>query len=154
MRIDPGKMQRREKGEGAEFFIAASGLPSLRLCRQGRLLHIHSAIKPEDEALYFSDVEFWADLVVLLGTGLGYHLLPHLKKLPEGAALLAVDAQAATVERFMQNAVPFLQDRRIAALSAETPDYRRIVAELSGRAGTGPGREAPGLLSCRPALLR
>lgn len=73
-----------------QFFTAVSGTLSARvLFENGACRHLHSTVKPEDESKYFNNMELWGDVIILCGTGLGYHLqnkLPHEK--PEATFIL------------------------------------------------------------------
>jgi spore maturation protein CgeB len=58
-----------------DLFDAHSGALSARLIDpEGNFIHLHSLVKPECEYQYFTELEIWGETVILLGTGLGYHL--------------------------------------------------------------------------------
>ena len=113
-----------------QLFIARSGLLSARINRNGRLLHLHSAIKPESEADHFSGIEFWGDLIVFLGIGLGYHIAPYLKDIPARAKILLVDYYPRCIDHCREKCfLGFTHD--ITTLSCETPARDRIAREYS-----------------------
>lgn len=57
------------------LFEAQSGALSVRLENASEeVCHIHSIVDPEAEGGYFCDLTIWGDIVILEGTGLGYHL--------------------------------------------------------------------------------
>jgi len=59
-----------------EFFDAQSGYRSARLIGTDLpTLHLHSLVKPENESKYYNDISIWGDKLILLGSGLGYHLM-------------------------------------------------------------------------------
>ncbi|HSQ40863.1 MAG TPA: glycosyltransferase [Fibrobacteraceae bacterium] len=58
-----------------ELFRAVSGAQSARLrYRNGKTFLLHSAVAPEQEADDLPVPELWGDVLICLGTGLGYHL--------------------------------------------------------------------------------
>lgn len=58
-----------------KLFKAQSGAMSARLeNKDGMTIHLHSLVRPEDECNYYDDLSIWGDRIILLGTGLGYHL--------------------------------------------------------------------------------
>ena len=120
--------KRHGEADEIELFTAVSGAVSARIRRNGGFLHLHSAVNPEAEASYCTPPALWADLVVLLGSGLGYHLDPSLCGLGEHAEILLIDRYAPCVEacrKRMQSTIP----NRIHAVSGETDGWPRIVAE-------------------------
>ena len=116
-----------------ELFVARSGLLSARINRNGRLLHLHSAIKPESEADHFSGMEFWGDLIVFLGTGLGYHIAPYLDGIPAGVKILLIDYYPRCIEHCRETCFAGLT-HDIIALSGETAEADRVARECSAGA--------------------
>ncbi len=58
-----------------ELFTAQSGFLSARLISDdGKVIHLHSIVKPENETCFFDSLTIWGDKIILLGTGLGYHI--------------------------------------------------------------------------------
>jgi spore maturation protein CgeB len=129
MRISNTRPATGKQGE-LELFIARSGLLSARINRKDRLLHLHSAVRPESEADHFSGMEFWGDLIVFLGTGLGYHIAPHLKALPARAKILLVDYYPRCIDHCREKCFAGLT-RNITALSSETAARDQIARECS-----------------------
>jgi spore maturation protein CgeB len=115
---------RQANGQSGELelFVAHSGLLSARVNRGGTLLHLHSAVKPESEADHFSGMEFWGDLIVFLGTGLGYHIAPYIASIPAGAKVLLVDYYPRCIEHCHAKCFAGLT-HDIATLSRETAAY-------------------------------
>jgi spore maturation protein CgeB len=116
-----------------ELFVARSGLLSARINRNGRLVHLHSAVKPESEADHFSGMEFWGDLIVFLGAGLGYHIAPYLNSIPAGAKILLIDYYPRCIEHCREKCFAGLT-HDITALSGETASPDRIARECSAGA--------------------
>ena len=75
-----------------KIFKAQSGMLSAKLVKQdGATIHLHSLVKPEEEWKYFDGLQVWGDRLVLLGTGLGYHLSGIVKKIPHGCRVMLID---------------------------------------------------------------
>ena len=127
------QQQRSPSLSELELFTARSGMLSARLNRPGGLHHLHSAVKPEEEAGYWGDTEFWGDLIVFLGTGLGYHVGSLLKNVPPGSRLLLVDFYPQLIEHCRTNIFGGLP-QPIAAISSSTTDWRAAAAQASGGA--------------------
>jgi spore maturation protein CgeB len=130
MRIQPQGTLSPALSEKLELFVAKSGTLSARINRNGSMLHLHSSVKPEDEAKYFDRIDFWGDLIVFLGTGLGYHVRPYLNAIPPNARILLVDYYPRCVEHCrgeLFNGLP----NDITAISSATDDRDRLVARLS-----------------------
>ena len=130
MRIQKDKKINPDDSEGPELFIARSGLLSARLNRNGKLLHLHSAIKPEDEAQCWGDLDFWGDLIVFLGTGLGYHLLQRAESIPPSARLLLVDFYPRFIEHCREKVFGRL-DNTIDVICPDTPGWEGVAARAS-----------------------
>jgi spore maturation protein CgeB len=82
-----------------EIFVAQSGKKSARVHVSGDAVHhLHSLVKPEVESDYFKDLTFWGDTILLLGTGLGYHLTSALRTLPPSAHIVIIDYFPECVE--------------------------------------------------------
>jgi spore maturation protein CgeB len=57
------------------LFKSQSGSLSAKIeYKDGSVIHIHSLVDPESECEYFSDSTIWGDVLILEGSGLGYHL--------------------------------------------------------------------------------
>jgi len=108
-----------------EFFTAKSGALSARAMAGNRVRHIHSAIDPESEAGYFGDLVFWGNVIVLLGTGLGYHLQKKIPTLPSQAVLVLVDSFAPCIGHCKSTILSGLPNRIISA----TPDKLKAKRE-------------------------
>jgi len=128
MRIDPVRV-RPGGPDTLELFTAASGTLSARLLREnGDVVHLHSAVNPEAEAAYLGALPIWADLVVLLGCGLGYHADALLRELGPGRELLLVDRHAVCIEQ-CRSRFAALVPNRIHALSEDTVNPHQVIGE-------------------------
>jgi spore maturation protein CgeB len=57
------------------LFESQSGALSAKIeYNDGSVIHIHSLVDPEAEYEYFSSSTIWGDVLILEGSGLGYHL--------------------------------------------------------------------------------
>ncbi|MBN1127489.1 MAG: hypothetical protein JXA71_00780, partial [Chitinispirillaceae bacterium] len=130
MRIHHPEHQKPDSTAELELFIARSGVLSARINRKGALFHLHSAVDPEKEADHFAGTEFWGDLVIFLGTGLGYHLAPSLATLPPDTKILLVDYFPRCIEHCKKNHFYELRNP-LEAISCITPDADRTVREFS-----------------------
>ncbi|MFP4522739.1 MAG: DUF3880 domain-containing protein, partial [Fibrobacterota bacterium] len=75
-----------------EIFKSASGFDTARIIGDdGKFLSLHSALSPENEGDYSSDTDLSGDIVLLLGTGLGYHVREKLRKSSDKKIIIAVD---------------------------------------------------------------
>ena len=111
------------------IFRALSGHASARLqFDDGRRVHLHSAVSPEREADYLEPVNIWGEVVVLLGTGLGYHLRDLVEKLRTVRAVVLVDQHEACLEACERVIGPHLPIHRVDAL--EAPSMDAVVREL------------------------
>jgi spore maturation protein CgeB len=130
MRIRHPEHPAQDPAGELELFMARSGRLSARINRNGSLLHLHSAIKPEAEADYFSDIEFWGDLIVFLGTGLGYHIAPYCTGIGEKKRVLVVDYYQRCVSHCRE---PLLNNlpNEIIEISSATIDRDKIARECS-----------------------
>lgn len=104
-----------------QIFTARSGHPSARVVlATGELRHLHSAVHPEAESSYLPATEIWAEVVVLLGLGLG-HQLEALGPALVGRTVIGVDffpelvsGRAATLVEGSANRVFLLSGDDIA----------------------------------------
>lgn len=75
-----------------KIFTAQSGYITARVeDKNGTTIHLHSMVKPEDESEYFEEIELWGDRIILLGTGLGYHLSKIKGKIPQTSKIILIE---------------------------------------------------------------
>lgn len=130
MRIQHDKNRITSPPEKLELFVAKSGMLSARINRKGTLFHIHSGVRPEDEAKYFEGTEFWGDLIVFLGTGLGYHIQPYVKNIPAKTKILLVDYYPRFIEHSEQKVFAGLPNA-MTTISSATDRREDIAARIS-----------------------
>jgi spore maturation protein CgeB len=115
-----------------ETFTAQSGSLSARVATDDWARHLHSTVAPEREHEYFSDLEVWGDIVVLAGTGLGYHLARALRTLPSPVRLVAIEY------------FPKLADHVARELLSALPNPTTVVSGPDPRRGRDTLRAAVG----------
>jgi spore maturation protein CgeB len=130
MRIHHAQNQKPGSAAELELFVARSGVLSARINRKGALFYLHSAVAPEKEADHYAGMEFWGDLIVFLGTGLGFHFAPFLPDLPPGKKVLLVDYFPRCIEHCRKTHFAALPNS-LEAVSSITPDGERRVGEFS-----------------------
>jgi hypothetical protein len=91
LNISPENCPNHERKEICSF-EAQSGALSARIeDSSGDVRHIHSIVDPEAEGSYFCDLTIWGDVVILEGTGLGYHLNRALKEVDKKITLIILE---------------------------------------------------------------
>ena len=77
--------------------------------------HIHSVVDPSIESKFFDRLEFWGEVIVFAGIGLGYHLTNKIKAIPSSSTLVVIEyfdelAMLAKTGLFLglSNAITFL----------------------------------------------
>lgn len=108
-----------------QLFKAQSGMLSAKIVREdGTLLHLHSIVKPEDEWRYFDEIKLWGKKIIFLGTGLGYHLFPIVKKV-YNADMLFVEYYDELLEHCLKNVNAV--SGSIKTISAKTADFCSVI---------------------------
>lgn len=100
--------------------ISKEGVPALYTEKSGRKIYIHSKMYPSKEGERFPEIETSSsDTLIILGTGLGYHL----KKLcsqPSDKIILIDIFQG--IENDANKTNPFLKDDRVVFITGEEPE--------------------------------
>ena len=113
-----------------QLFKAQSGMVSAKIVREdGTLLHLHSLVKPEEEGKYFEEISLWGDRIIFLGTGLGYHILPILKKIPRNTELLFVEYYDELLQQCIGQVIS-KTDVIINKISGTTTDFNKIIRKF------------------------
>lgn len=80
------------KKYACQLFTAQSGETSARLeDEKGNTIHLHSLVEPQLESRYFQDLKIWGDRIILLGTGLGYHVSQLLHRIPSDRKIIVIE---------------------------------------------------------------
>jgi spore maturation protein CgeB len=75
-----------------QLFTAQNGMMSARIVLPDTTTrHIHSVVDPSIESKFFKKFEFWGDLIVFTGIGLGYHITKKIKEIPSSSSLIVID---------------------------------------------------------------
>jgi spore maturation protein CgeB len=53
--------------------------------------HIHSVVDPSIESKFFDRLEFWGEVIVFAGIGLGYHITKKIKAIPSSSTLVVIE---------------------------------------------------------------
>ena len=112
-----------------QLFTAQSGFTSAKLIsKDDQILHLHSIVQPENESNYFNSISIWGDKVLLLGTGLGYHL-GNLRMMHD-KEILIIDYYQECVDLCKSK---FLNEiKNIVCISSQTQDSPAIVKRFLG----------------------
>ena len=117
-----------------EIDILPNGLPSLTVTSGGRKLRIHSAVNPMREQLSIEALQSppkYGTCLIVLGTGLGYHLLNIEKHMDRLSMVICVDALPGIENRLSENphASFLLNSPSVLFLTGLAPEA--VEAELS-----------------------
>jgi len=75
-----------------QLFTASSGKLSARVAFENKTVrHLHSTVMPEAEADLYDTLQWYGDLIVLAGVGLGWHLRKALVRLPAHSSCIVID---------------------------------------------------------------
>ena len=111
-----------------KIFKAQSGMLSAKLVKQdGATIHLHSLVKPEEEWKYFDGLQVWGDRLVLLGTGLGYHLPGIVKKIPHGCRVMLIDYYEELLKNCKKE---FFSEIQTVEISSVTPDKEHLISSF------------------------
>lgn len=113
---------------------ARSGHPTLLVSRDGKEIPLHSTVDPMKEAAgmegRFDPGRF--DTLIVLGTGLGYHLLPLENMLSSYTSVFLIDMLDGLENALSNTAAGFLaRDPKVKILSGHAPG--EIAAILAGQ---------------------
>jgi spore maturation protein CgeB len=111
------------------LFQAQSGFISAKLIHEdGHILHLHSLVKPEEESNYFNSIPIWGEKIILLGTGLGYHL-GNLRSM-HNKEVLIVDYYQECVEFCKSEMLNKIKN--VVSVSSRTQDRATVVKKFIG----------------------
>ncbi len=109
--------------DSLQIFNASSGNPSARIILPDETVrHLHSTVKPEAEADYFTDISLWGDILIFTGIGLGYHLGDTIRKIPPSATLIIIDYYEELLNHCLKNVFNTVPNEivTISAIDVET----------------------------------
>ncbi len=107
------------KNYSCNLFTAQSGEMSARLeDEDGCTIHLHSLVDPKLESRYFKDLSIWGDRIILLGTGLGYHVSQLRKRIPAERKIIVIEYYPQLAEFCIRE----LFDEKTAFITSESSD--------------------------------
>jgi len=120
----------------AEIFTARSGQPSARIRDEdGAVRHVHSTVRPEDEARYFPPPERYGNILLLEGTGLGHHLASILKSAGPEVTIVAVEYFTELLGHCASHALAVLPNTVLTLSGASTDEEIAAVEKRLAAAG-------------------
>lgn len=109
------------------LFTAQSGALTAKLeDENGCTIHIHSLVKPELESQYFDDLNLWGDRIILLGTGLGYHLQKLKEKITSNCKIIVIEFY----EELAEICVKEIFDRETRIITSASPNPVSMLREF------------------------
>jgi len=101
-----------------QLFEAQSGYISAKVTTEnGSIFHLHSLVRPEEESRHFETIDIWGDVVVLMGTGLGYHLVNILPRIPSSSRIIVIDYYKELTTMFEKNFLSDLENESVVISS-------------------------------------
>jgi spore maturation protein CgeB len=81
------------------LFTASSGKQSARvIVPDDSTRHLHSTVKPEEEAKYFDDLACWGNVIIFTGFGLGYHVTNTIDRISPDTLIILVEYYDRLIE--------------------------------------------------------
>ncbi len=117
------------------LFEAQTGALSAKIeYEDGSIIHLHSLVDPESERNFFSDVTIWGDVLILEGSGLGYHLTDVVKTLQQPVSIILLEYYEQSAEICSQR-IRELCGVTPVVISSETQNCRELLQQivLSGK---------------------
>lgn len=113
------------------LFNSQSGYLSARVdCDNDKTIHLHSIVEPQKEYQYFTDVNLWGDVLIFLGTGLGYHFGSFLKTLHSARTIILVDYFE---ECLHHTKTTYLSNSKNDIILIDLKDYKKRVSDIKVR---------------------
>lgn len=110
-----------------QIFTAQSGALSARVeDENGSTIHFHSLVEPQLENDYFEDLSIWGDRIILLGTGLGYHLSGLLLRIPDQSKIIVIEYYKELAEICIGK----ISGSRINCITSESSDAAGMLKEF------------------------
>jgi spore maturation protein CgeB len=108
-----------------QLFTATSGKLSARVAFENKTVrHLHSTVRPEAEADLYDNMQWFGNLIVFAGIGLGWHVSRALANLPAHASCIVIDYFEECTKRAAE--ILFAHSpNRVFFVSAENPDESR-----------------------------
>ncbi len=114
-----------------QLFTAQNGrLSAKAILPDGTFRHLHSLVDPAIEGEYYKELEYWGDIIVLAGLGLGYHLAPSVRNLPGNALVVAIDYHDELADFCRNNLFSGLKNHVVYLSSGNSADNAGSVAAI------------------------
>jgi spore maturation protein CgeB len=114
--------------DAVQLFTAQNGLISAKATLPDKTTrHIHSLVDPSIEGAFYENIDFWGDIIVLAGVGLGYHISPCIHNIRSDALIIAIDYNEACIDYCTKNVFTGFVNR-IVYVSAGNADDKTIPA--------------------------
>jgi spore maturation protein CgeB len=105
-----------------QLFTASSGNLSAKVAFGNNIVrHLHSTVKPEEEANLYSSLQWYGDLIVFAGIGLGWHIKNVLPKVPPHARCVVIDYFDDCIRHASETLFAGLGQNRTFFISAGDP---------------------------------
>jgi spore maturation protein CgeB len=108
-----------------QLFTASSGKLSAKVTFDNNTVrHLHSTVMPEVEAYLYENMQWYGDLIVFAGIGLGWHISRILAKLPAHAACIVIDYFEECITHSREALFGGLQNRVFFITAAECEEKK------------------------------
>jgi spore maturation protein CgeB len=119
--------------ETVQLFTAPNGqLSAKAFLPDGTPRHLHSLVDPSIEGAFYKSLDWWGDVIVFAGLGLGYHIAPRAPQLPAKALLVAVDYYDACIDHCRKAVFSGLENRAVF-ISRATEQNKETAVGLVGQ---------------------
>ncbi len=127
LRLKIRAIRKIMKKYACQLFTAQSGKISARLQDEsGNTIHLHSLVEPQVESRYFQDLKIWGDKIVLLGTGLGYHISQLLHRISTERKIIVIEYYHELAEICIRENL----SKQTVFITSKTSDPVRILRDF------------------------
>jgi spore maturation protein CgeB len=114
-----------------QLFTAQNGMLSAKaLFPNGTSRHIHSLVDPAVESGFYENLNFWGDLIIFEGIGLGYHVVPKISTIPKQVKIIVIEYFDELIENCRTKIFDKI-DNEIVYVSASTlPEVKSFVLSI------------------------
>jgi spore maturation protein CgeB len=121
-----------------QLFTAQNGMLSAKICSNGIFRHLHSLVDPAVESRFYKNIDFWGNILVFAGIGLGYHIATSTAAIPKATLIIVIDCYNELIEHCKKNVFVGLPNRTIWISASEADNA--LESALSFLKTTPPGR--------------
>lgn len=105
-----------------QLFTASSGKLSAKVATANGVRHLHSTVKPEAEADLYNSLEWYGDIIVFAGIGLGYHLNKAILTLPPSALCVVLDFYEECIHHARESTFITIPNKTVFISSSDTKE--------------------------------